>query len=41
MPVIVTNQPGNRIVIRGSSNGTYQMSDLATASETVVSATLA
>ena len=41
MAVIVTNQPGNRIVIRGSANATYQMSDLATSSETVVSATLA
>lgn len=41
MAVIVTNQPGNRIVIRGSSNATYQLSELATASETVTSATLA
>jgi len=41
MAVIVTNQPGNRIVIRGSANASYQMSDLATSSETVVSATLA
>ena len=41
MAVIVTNQPGNRIVIRGSANATYQLSDLATSSETVTSATLA
>ena len=41
MAVVVVNQPGNKVVIRGSSNATYQMSDLAAAGETVTSATLA
>jgi hypothetical protein len=41
MAVIVTNQSGNRVTIRGSANATYSMSDLAVAGESVTSATLA
>ena len=40
MAVVVTNQPGKTVVIRGSANATIQLSDLATADETVTSATI-
>ena len=40
MAVVVTNQPGKTAVVRGSANATIQLSDLATAGETVTSATI-
>jgi len=40
MAVTVVNQPGNKVIIRGSANASYQMSDFAVGSETVNSATL-